>query len=311
MTLDIITETYNRIKPYITYTPILKSSVLDKMFDCSLLFKCENFQKVGAFKARGAVNAVLTTPKELYQKGFITHSSGNHGAALAYAATIVNSKATIVMPSNAPKTKIESVNRYGASIVFCEPTLQSREETMVSIQKESGATIIPPYNHDEVILGQSTCAFEILNEVNNIDVLLAPIGGGGLMSGTAIATSIISPRTTIIGAEPLNACDAFDSLQKGTIQPPKTTTTIADGLRTSLGDKTFPILQKHLQEIRLVKEESIIEAMKLIMSILKIVIEPSAAVTIGALIEDSSFIKNKKVAVIICGGNVDLTSLPF
>lgn len=311
MTPEILHKTYNRIESYIHKTPVLTSSILDSHFQCSLYFKCENFQKTGAFKARGAMNAVLSTPQELQQRGFITHSSGNHGAALAYAASKIGSKATIIMPNNAPTPKIESVKRYGGIIVFCKPTLQSREETMASVQHESGATIIPPYNHQQVIEGQSTCAYELHQQVPNLDILLAPVGGGGLMSGTAIATSFFAPSTSIIGVEPLNASDAFESLKIGTIQPPKTTTTIADGLRTSLGDITFPILQKHLKEIRLVKEESIVSAMKLIMETMKIVIEPSAAVTIGALLEDTSFVKGKKVGIIICGGNVDLTKLPF
>jgi threonine dehydratase len=311
MNSEIILQTYSRIQPFINRTPVLTSSTLDAHFECSMYFKCENFQKTGAFKARGAMNAVLSTPKELHQKGFITHSSGNHGAALAFAASKVGAVATIIMPSNAPKPKIESVQRYGGTIVFCEPTLQSREETMAQIQVQTGATVIPPYNHQQVIEGQATCAYELHQQVPSLDVVLAPIGGGGLMSGTTIATSLFAPTTTIIGVEPFNASDAFESLQKGTIQPPKTTSTIADGLRTSLGDITFPLLQKHLQEIRLVKEESIIAAMKLIMETLKIVIEPSAAVSIGTLLEDASFVKDKKVGIIICGGNVDLTSLPF
>jgi len=311
MTPEILLKTYSRIEPFIHKTPVLTSAILDSLFQCSLYFKCENFQKTGAFKARGAMNAVLSTPKELQKNGFITHSSGNHGAALAYAASIVGSKATIVMPNNAPTPKIESVQRYGGIIVFCEPTLQSREETMAEVQLKSGARIIPPYNHLQVIEGQSTCAYELHQQVPNLDIVLAPIGGGGLMSGTAISTSIFAPNTSIIGVEPLNASDAYESLQTGTIQPPKSTTTIADGLRTSLGDITYPILKKHIKEIRLVKEESIVSAMKLIMETLKIVIEPSAAVTIGAILEDAKFVNEKKVGIIICGGNVDLTKLPF
>lgn len=311
MNAEIILETYNRIEPFINQTVVLTNSTLNQQFGCEIFFKCENFQKTGAFKARGAMNAVLTTPSELHQNGFITHSSGNHGAALAFAAAKVGSTATIIMPRNAPIPKIDSVKRYGGTIVFCEPTLQSREETMTEVQKNTGATIVPPYNHQKVIEGQSTCAYEFHEQVPDLDAVLAPIGGGGLMSGTAIATSIFAPNTSIIGVEPFNASDAFESLHSGTIQPPKSTTTIADGLRTSLGDITFPILQKHLQEIRLVQEESIISAMKLIMETLKIVIEPSAAVTIGALLEDASFVKGKKVGIIICGGNVDLTKLPF
>lgn len=311
MNAEILHTTYARIEPYIHKTPILTSGTLNTLFDCTMYFKCENFQKTGAFKARGAMNAVLSTPKEVHNKGFITHSSGNHGAALAYAASTIGSNATIIMPNNAPIPKIESVKRYGGTIVFCEPTLQSREETMAEVHQKTGATIVPPYNHQLVIEGQSTCAYELYQQVPNLDILLAPVGGGGLMSGSAIASSIFAPNTSIIGVEPLNASDAFESLKTGIIQPPKSTTTIADGLRTSLGDITFPILQKHLQEIRLVQEESIISAMKLIMETLKIVIEPSAAVTIGALIGNASFVKGKKVGIIICGGNVDLTKLPF
>lgn len=311
MNSEIILQTYSRIQPFINRTPVLTSSNLDALFECSLYFKCENFQKTGAFKARGAMNAVLSTPKEVHQMGFITHSSGNHGAALAYAASKVGANATIIMPSNAPKPKIESVKRYGGTIVFCKPTLQSREETMAEIQLQTEATVIPPYNHEQVIEGQATCVYELHQQVPSLDVVLAPIGGGGLMSGTALATSMFSPTTTVIGVEPYNASDAFESLQKGTIQAPKSTTTVADGLRTSLGDITFPILQQYVKEILLVQEESIIAAMKFIMETLKIVIEPSAAVTIGALLEDPTFVKNKKVGIIICGGNVDLTKLPF
>jgi len=300
-----------RIKPFINRTPVLTCQSLNQMVNAELFFKCENFQKVGAFKFRGATNAVLSLSEKEAERGVATHSSGNHAQALALAAKNRGIKAHIVMPENSSKVKIRAVEGYGGHIIFCESTLQAREETLARVVEKTGAIFIHPYNDYQVITGQGTAALELLEEVKNLDVVMAPVGGGGLLSGTALAVSYLSPHTQVIGAEPDGADDAYRSFKEGKIIPSINPKTIADGLLTSLGDKTFPIIIKYVHQIVSVTEEAIVSSMRLIWERMKIVIEPSSAVPFGALLENKIDIKGKRIGIIISGGNVDLDNLPF
>ena len=311
VSLEDIRDAAIRIDPYIHRTPVFTSTSINKIAGCELFFKTHNFQKVGAFKMRGAANAVMQLSEEQLTMGVATHSSGNHAAALACAARARGIKAYIVMPKNAPAIKKKAVAGYGAEIIECEPTLASREATLEEVVKKTGATFIPPYNHEHVILGQATCALELLEQTEKLDFILAPIGGGGLMSGTALTTRLFSPDTEIIGAEPAGADDAYRSLEAGRILPMDHPDTIADGLRTSLGSLTFPILQEHVKRIITVKDEEIVKAMRLIWERMKIIIEPSCAVPLAAVLKEASFFENGRVGIILTGGNVDLENLPF
>jgi threonine dehydratase len=306
-TLNDIREAHQRIFPFIHQTPVLTCTALNEIVDARLFFKCENFQKVGAFKFRGACNAIFSLSDDEASRGVVTHSSGNHAAALALAARKRGITARIVMPSNAPKVKIEAVKNYGGIITFCEPTLASRESTAAKVIAETGATMIHPFNNYTIIAGQGTAALELMEEVNDLDYILAPVGGGGLLSGTAIAAKALNPKIKVIGCEPQNADDAFRSVKAGKIIPPEDPNTIADGLKTSLGDKTFPIIRELVDEIVLVTEDQIITAMRYIFERMKIIVEPSSAVPFGALISNHLNISNKKVGIIISGGNVDFT----
>lgn len=306
-----IQEAHQRIETLIHRTPVLSSKSIDTILDIDLFFKCENFQKVGAFKFRGATNAVRLLNKGEAEKGVTTHSSGNHAAALSLAAKQLGIPAYIVMPENAPFVKKKAVEGYGAKITFCEPTLQAREETLKIVQKETGATFIHPYDNFNVICGQGTVALEFIQEISDLDVIISPIGGGGLMSGTAISAKAIKPEIKVYGAEPLNADDAFRSFQKGVLIPASSPNTIADGLLTSLSSLTFQIIREKLDGIITAKEETIISAMRMIWERMKIIIEPSAAVPLAAVIENKYLFKGKKVGLIISGGNVDLENLPF
>jgi len=310
-TLPDIREAAERIKPYVKRTPVLTCEGLDCMVGARLFFKCENFQKVGAFKFRGATNAVFSLPEIEVVRGVATHSSGNHGAALALAARNRGVKAYVVMPENSSKVKKAAVASYGAEIIFCEATLQARERTLAKVVEETGATFVHPYNDYRIIAGQGTAALELLEEIADLDVVMAPIGGGGLMSGTALAVSELSPKTEIIGAEPEGADDAYRSIQEGRILPSVNPRTICDGLLTSLGDKTFPIIRERVNEIVTVSDEVIIQAMRHIWERMKIIIEPSAAVPFGALLESKVDLKGKRIGIIISGGNVDLEQLPW
>ena len=310
-TLSDIRAAHKRIKPYIHRTPVLTSQQLNRMFDCEMYFKCENFQKVGAFKFRGATNAVLSLTESQKEHGVITHSSGNHAAALALAAGINGIKAFIVMPENAPAVKKDAVAGYGASITFCQPTLQSREENCRSIIEKEGATLIHPYDNFNVICGQGTASLELLEEKNDLDVIIAPIGGGGLMSGTSTCTKGISSKIKVIGAEPQNANDAWKSFKSGILTPSVNPLTIADGLLTSLSELTFSIIRRNTDDIFTVKEESIVSSMRLIWERMKIIIEPSSATVLAAISENPGYFRGKKVGLIISGGNVDLNKLPF
>lgn len=290
---------------FIHQTPLLESRLLNEMAGCHLYFKCENIQRAGAFKMRGAMHKLLSLSKEERIKGVATHSSGNFGSALALSAHILEIPATIIMPSNAPQVKRNAVAAYGAEIIECEPTLEAREKTTADFILKSGATACHPYNDPQVILGNSTAAQEVF-EVQQIDAIIAPVGGGGLMSGTALAAEFFSPSTMAYGAEPEGADDAFRSLRDGYIHPSIHPQTIADGLRTSLGEHTFPVLQEKVKEIFLVSDREIIEAMHLIWERMKIIVEPSSAITLAALLKNKDLFKGQKVALILSGGNVDL-----
>lgn len=307
---DLI-DSRRRIELYINNTPILTSSMMNEMTGCEVFFKCENFQKVGAFKYRGASNAILKLSAEELAKGVATHSSGNHAQALALAAKVQGVKAYIVMPQTAPQVKVDAVKGYGAEITFCEPTLQAREDTLAQVVKDTGATEIHPFDNDDVIAGQSTAAQELLAEVDNLDIIMAPVGGGGLLSGTALAVHYFSPNTQVIAAEPEGADDAYRSFKSGILTPSVEPKTIADGLLTSLSERTFHIIQKFVKDIYTVDEEEIIQAMKLTWERMKIVIEPSSAVPIAALFKHKKALAGKRVGIIISGGNVDLEKLPF
>ncbi len=306
-----VREAVKRVSPYVHHTPVLTSATINGMLNASVFFKCENFQKMGAFKFRGAINAILQLSEDERARGVITHSSGNFAAALALAAKNLETKAYIVMPKDAPAVKREAVAGYGAHIIDCAPGLKSRESTMISQQKKTGATFIHPSNDLNVILGNSTAVMEMAKEVETMDVIIAPVGGGGLIAGTALATNYLSYYIETIGAEPFGADDAFLSLKTGKIQPSIYPKTYADGLKTQLGDLNFPIIQKFVSKIIRVEESEIIESMKFIWERMKIVIEPSSAVAVAALFRNSSEFKNRKVGVILSGGNVDFSKLPF
>ncbi len=309
--LEDIQEAAKRIEPYINHTPVLTCQSLNSISGADIYFKCENFQKVGAFKFRGATNAVFSLSDDKLAKGVATHSSGNHAQALALAARNRGIKSYIVMPENAPIVKIEAVKGYGGEIIFCKPTLQAREETLDKIVKETGATFIHPYNDVRIIAGQATAAMELFEEIDNLDIIMAPVGGGGLLSGTSLATSYISPNTKVIGAEPEGADDACRSLKSGKIIPSVNPKTIADGLMTSLGSITYPIIKKYVSDIMTVSEENIILAMKLIWERAKIIVEPSAAVPLGVVLQHKDKFAGKKVGIILSGGNIDLKNLPW
>ncbi|MFM8770543.1 MAG: pyridoxal-phosphate dependent enzyme [Candidatus Kapaibacterium sp.] len=298
-----------RIAPFIHRTPVMTSRALDRMFGAELFFKCENLQKVGAFKARGAVNAVMLLDDDTARCGVITHSSGNHAQALAYAASLRGVPCTIVMPRTAPVVKIEAVQGYGADIVFCEPTLESRLETMSAIVSTTGAHVVPPYNDDRVMAGQGTAGKELCEQVPNLDVVMAPVGGGGLLGGVSTAVRAMVPGVRVIGAEPEIAADAKESLRTGVLQPPANTMTIADGLRTGLGELTLAQLVGTGVQIETASEESIRRGTLLVMERLKLVIEPSAGVTLGVLLEQADLVRGSRVGIILCGGNVDLRPL--
>ena len=307
---DIIAA-HSRIKPFIHITPVLSSKLLNELFGCELLFKCENFQKVGAFKFRGATNAVLSLTAEDKSKGVVTHSSGNHAAALALAARINGVKAYIVMPENAPVVKKNAVAGYGAEITFCKPTLQAREESCRIIMERTGATLVHPYDNFNVICGQGTAVLELLTKHNDLDIVVAPVGGGGLMSGTSTSIKSINKNIRVIGAEPLNANDAYISFTTGQLTPSVNPITVADGLLTSLSELTFSIIKKNVDDIYTAKEESIIECMLLVWERMKIIIEPSSATALAIVKENPGIFRGKKTGLIISGGNVDFRKLPF
>lgn len=310
-TYEDIGNAHNRIKQYIHRTPVLTSRSLNELFACKLFFKCENFQKVGAFKARGALNAVLSLPQEDLKNGIATHSSGNHAQALAYAGKIVGAKTTIIMPSNASQVKISAVRNYGAEIIFCEPNQKSREDTLAEFVARTKAKFIHPYDNYLVIAGQGTASKELIEDTEPLDFILTPVGGGGLLSGTSIAVKHLSPRTQVFGVEPKGADDAYRSMRDGKLYPSIEPKTIADGLLTSLSERTFTIIKNNVKQILTVTEESIIQSMKLIYERMKIVVEPSGAVPFAGIIEYPEIFRGGRVGLILSGGNVDLSKLPF
>ncbi len=306
-----IEQAAERIRPYLHNTPILTNSAINRMFSTEIYFKCENFQKAGAFKSRGATNAVFQLTEEELIRGVSTHSSGNHAAALALAASRRGAKAYIVMPKNSNKLKIKAVIEYGGIITFCEPTLKAREDTLASIIEKTGSVEVHPYNDYCVIAGQATAGMELLSVHPDLEIIMAPVGGGGLLSGTALSAKYFGHKLKVIAAEPAGADDAFRSFYGGMFVPSENPITIADGLLTSLGSLTYPIIIKNVDQIVTVSEEGIREAMQLIWERMKIIIEPSSAVPLAAILEKKVDVADKKTGIILSGGNVDLTSLPF
>jgi threonine dehydratase len=309
--LDAIRRAHHRIRPYIHRTPVLTSERLNAACGGSLFFKCENFQKVGAFKARGATNAVFALDEETARRGVATHSSGNHAAALSRAAKLRGIPAHIVMPSNTLKVKVRAVEGYGGRIVFCEPNQRAREETCARIIAETGATMIHPFENEDVMAGQGTLAIELLEDVPDLDLILCPVGGGGVLSGTAVAARSLRPGMKVIATEPAGADDAAQSFHKGRLVRQETKNTIADGLRTDLGPPNFALIRRYVDDVVTVTEEGIIRAMRALWETMKIVVEPSGAVSYGAVIEDKVDCRSKRVAIVVTGGNVDLDALPW
>lgn len=303
--LSAIREAARRIAPYAHRTPVVTSQYFDRVTGGQLFFKCENLQKAGAFKFRGACNAVFSLSDEEAARGVATHSSGNHAQALALAAQLLGIPAWIVMPENAPAVKQAAVREYGGQIVPCAPTLAAREATAETVIRETGATFIHPYNDARIIAGQGTAALELLETVPELDLILAPVGGGGLLSGTALATAELSPSTAVMAAEPAGADDAYRSLATGRLIPVEQPNTVADGLRTSLGELTFAVIQQHVQEIVTVNDDEIVAAMKTFWQRTKLLIEPSAAVPVAAVLSGRIPTAGRRIGIILSGGNVD------
>ena len=319
-TWESIAAAHARIAPRIHRTPVLRSATLDAMCGAELFFKCENLQKTGSFKIRGATNAIFSLANSEAARGIVTPSSGNHGAAVACAAGWRGVPAWIVMPKNAPAVKCRAVEAYGGKITFCEPRIAARNEAAARIQAETGAMLIHPYDDDRIIAGQATAAKEFLEEIEALDALLTPVSGGGLLSGSALSAKRIRPEIRVYGCEPAKADDAYQSLQTGTLHSMESSDTIADGLRASLAARTFAILQKHLSGIFLVSEEEIISAMALIWERLKVITEPSSAIALAPLLKrevidsisrDAPRARRLRIGIILSGGNVDLRALPF
>lgn len=311
VSLQEIAQAHDRIRPFIHRTPILTSSSVNEVAGCELFFKCENFQKIGAFKARGGMNAVFSLPKTQRERGVVTHSSGNHAQAIALAAKIAGVPAYIVMPKTAPEIKKKAVVGYGAEVTFCEPTQESREQTASNIQEETGATFISPYNDYAVISGQATCAKELLEDQDNLDAIIAPVGGGGLIAGSALSAHYLRPEVTVYAGEPEGAKDTFLSMEAGEHIKVENPSSIADGLLATMGDKNFEIIKVLVKEVFPVSDPEIVGAMRLIWERMKIIIEPSCAVPVAAILKNRAVFEGKKVGVILTGGNVDVGSLAF
>ncbi len=310
-TKDALLKAQQTVKRYTHRTPVLTSRLINEMVGAEVFFKCENFQKMGAFKMRGAVNKILSLSEEERAKGVVTHSSGNFGQAVALSAKLLGVSAYIVMPENAPQVKKNAVRGYGGMVTECISTIEARELETQRIQQETGATFMHPSNDVEVILGNSTAASELLEDHSDIKAVFAPVGGGGLVAGTALAVHYFGTDCKTFGGEPMEVDDAYRSLLSGKIEINETTNTIADGLRTYLGDQNFPIIQELVSEIIRVEEQEIVDAMQLIWERLKIIIEPSSAVAFAALLKNKESFKGKKVGVIFSGGNIDVKNLPF
>jgi len=297
----------NRIAPYIHNTPIMTCKSINELYGLDLYFKCENFQKIGAFKIRGGMNASLQLTKEQLEKGVATHSSGNHAQALAFAAKMLGIKAYIVMPESSPQVKVNAVRGYGAEVTICASNQAARESTLEAIVERTGATFIHPYDNDEVITGQATCVKEIIEAIPNVDIVVTPVGGGGLLSGTCLGAHYFKPGLKVYAGEPEGAADAVLSLRSGKIEKAPFVNTIADGLLTTLSERTLEIIQAHVADILLVSEDEIKAALRLVYERMKIIIEPSCAVPLAAVLKNTNLFKGKKVGIILTGGNVDLS----
>ena len=309
ITKQHIEEAHKRIKPFIHRTPVVTSKTINSISGIDIFFKCENLQKIGAFKIRGGMNSVLSLPGEKRKKGIATHSSGNHAQAIAFAAREVGTKAFIVMPENSPKVKVDAVKGYGAEVFFCEATQQAREKLLQEIVDKTGAEFIHPYNNYDVITGQATCSKELIEEIPSLDFIVTPVGGGGLLSGTLLTTHYFLPSTVVYAGEPEGAADAVLSIKTGKIEKAPYVKTIADGLLTTLGDKTFTIISKYVKDILTVSDEEIIAAMRLVYERMKLVVEPSGAVPLAAVLKNKDIFRGKRVGVIFTGGNVELNKL--
>jgi len=309
--LAAIRAAHARIAPYVHRTPVFTCRSLDDATGAHLFFKCENLQEVGAFKARGACNAVFALSDDIAARGVVTHSSGNHGAALAYAAQRRSIPAHVVMPENAPKIKVANVRGFGAQVHFCTATLTAREQTCADLERSTGARLVHPYDDFDVIAGQGTATLELLEHVPDLDAVIAPVGGGGLLSGTAIAATGFRPSIHVFGAEPAGAADAARSFARGVLEAMPHPQTIADGLRGALSERTLRALRAHVAAIGTCSEEAIVTAMRMTWERMKLVIEPSAAVPLACLLEGALAVKGKRVGVILTGGNVDLDRLPW
>jgi len=309
--LTEIREASNRIAPFIHNTPVLTNSSLNKLTDCELYFKCENFQRSGSFKIRGATNTVLQLSRQQLDRGIVTASSGNHGAALSMAASGMGVSPKVVMPKNTPLVKVNNVRRNGGKIIWCEPNQPSRDKILKDILEETDSVLIHPYNDMHIIAGQGTVTIELLEEYKDLDIIVSPVSGGGLLSGTLCSAKKINEKIRVYGAEPIEADDAYRSILKGEIQTNDTTNTICDGLRAQVGTITFPIIKDSIDGILTIKEEEIIYSMRLIWETMKIIVEPSCAITLAAVIKNNHTFKGMKVGLILSGGNVDLDNLPW
>ena len=311
VTLKDIESAHERIRPFIHRTPVLTNSSIDNLIGAKLFFKCENFQKAGSFKIRGASNAVELLSDEEFKRGVATTSSGNHGAALSMAVTRRGGKTKVVMPHNTPKIKVNNVERNGGEVVWCEPDQKYRESVLKDVVDETGATVVHPYNDERIMAGQGTCAKELLEDVPDLDSIVSPVSGGGLLSGSLLAAKNINSSITVYGAEPEEADDAYQSLKLGRIVPNKTINTICDGLRAQIGSKTFPVIQNLVDDIIPIGEEDIINALRMIWERLKIIVEPSCSIALALIINNKQLFEGRNVGLIMSGGNLDLDNLPW
>lgn len=311
LTLKDIELAHERIRPFIHRTPILTNSSINELVGANLFFKCENFQKAGSFKIRGATNTVELLSESELKRGVATTSSGNHGAALSMAVTRRGGETRVVMPTNTPKIKVNNVMRNGGEVVWCEPDQKFRESVLRDVVNETGATVVHPYNDERIMAGQGTCAKEMLEDIPTLDIIVSPVSGGGLLSGTLIASKNMKKSIEVFGAEPEEADDAFQSLKQGKIVPNKTINTVCDGLRAEIGSKTFPVIQDLVDGIETVSETDIVESLRMIWERMKIIVEPSCSISLAMVIKNSNLFKDKNVGLIMSGGNVDLNSLPW
>lgn len=311
MTISVIDikEAHKRIEQYIHRTPVFTSTSINSKADCDIYFKFESLQKAGAFKIRGAMNAALQLPAEILKRGIATHSSGNHAQAIALAARILNTKAFVVMPNNSPIVKINAVKEYGAEITFCEPFLEAREETTAKVIKKSGAHFIHPFNDEKIIAGQATCAKEFIEDITDLDIIVTPVGGGGLLSGTSLSAKYFGNNIDVYASEPVGAADAILSFKTGKVEKASYINTIADGLLTTLGDITLKIIRENVKDILTVKDEEIISALKLVYERMKMIIEPSSAAALALVLKEKKIFRKRRIGVIISGGNVDLNNI--